>query len=191
MTEPEWLECSNLRQMLSFVRPQATFTKMLDFACAIDRLMPRGSEPEQRQEAFLGQTAVSPGPGPIACDWDHDYLIDSLLGEILRRARQGDDLLPGRQRELVRASCELLRDIFAPFHSVILIPYWLAANDTAVRKLAYFIHARQAFDQLPILADALEEAGCTEQAILDHLRSPGPHVRGCWAFDLCLALPLP
>jgi hypothetical protein len=37
------------------------------------------------------------------------------------------------------------------------------------------------------LADALEQAGCTERAILNHLRGPGPHVRGCWAVDLVLA----
>jgi hypothetical protein len=40
--------------------------------------------------------------------------------------------------------------------------------------------------RLKVLADALEEAGCTEQSILDHLRGPGPHVRGCWALDLAL-----
>jgi len=34
-----------------------------------------------------------------------------------------------------------------------------------------------------VLADALEEAGCAETALLDHLRAPGPHVRGCWALD--------
>jgi hypothetical protein len=39
---------------------------------------------------------------------------------------------------------------------------------------------------LAILADALEEAGCTDPSILGHLRSPGPHVRGCWALDLVL-----
>jgi hypothetical protein len=38
--------------------------------------------------------------------------------------------------------------------------------------------------RLSALADALEEAGCTEAAVLDHLRSPGPHVRGCWVVDL-------
>jgi hypothetical protein len=51
--------------------------------------------------------------------------------------------------------------------------------------------ARRAYDErdfvaLPILADALEEAGCTEQALLDHLRRPGPHVRGCVALDAIL-----
>jgi len=40
--------------------------------------------------------------------------------------------------------------------------------------------------RLPVLADALEEAGCTDQTILDHLRGPGPHGRGCWVIDLLL-----
>ncbi|MBY0230451.1 MAG: hypothetical protein K2W96_14295 [Gemmataceae bacterium] len=40
--------------------------------------------------------------------------------------------------------------------------------------------------RLAVLPDALEEAGCTDEAILSHLRSPGPHVRGCWALDLIL-----
>lgn len=40
--------------------------------------------------------------------------------------------------------------------------------------------------RLVVLADALEEAGCTEEALLRHMRSPGPHVRGCWAVDLIL-----
>jgi hypothetical protein len=38
----------------------------------------------------------------------------------------------------------------------------------------------------PILADAMEEAGCTDAAILDHCRGPGPHARGCWLLDLIL-----
>jgi hypothetical protein len=40
--------------------------------------------------------------------------------------------------------------------------------------------------RLAVLSDALEEAGCTEAELLGHLRSPGPHVRGCWAVDLIL-----
>jgi len=39
---------------------------------------------------------------------------------------------------------------------------------------------------MPILADALEDAGCTDAAILEHCRGPGPHVRGCWVVDLIL-----
>jgi hypothetical protein len=41
--------------------------------------------------------------------------------------------------------------------------------------------------RLSLLADALEDAGCTDAALLGHLRGPGPHVRGCWALDLVLA----
>ena len=41
--------------------------------------------------------------------------------------------------------------------------------------------------RLGVLSDALEEAGCTDEALLGHLRGAGPHVRGCWALDLVLA----
>ena len=40
--------------------------------------------------------------------------------------------------------------------------------------------------RLAVLSDALEEAGCAEARLLDHLRGPSPHVRGCWAVDLLL-----
>ena len=42
------------------------------------------------------------------------------------------------------------------------------------------------FDAMPILADALEEAGCCDEQILNHCRSGGPHLRGCWVIDLIL-----
>jgi hypothetical protein len=48
------------------------------------------------------------------------------------------------------------------------------------------MYEERAFDRLPILADALEEAGCAEADLLAHLRGPAPHVRGCWALDLLL-----
>jgi hypothetical protein len=55
-----------------------------------------------------------------------------------------------------------------------------------VARLARGIYDDRAFDRLPILADALEDAGCHDTAILDHCRQPGPHVRGCWVVDLLL-----
>ncbi len=49
---------------------------------------------------------------------------------------------------------------------------------------AHGIYDERAFDEMPFLADALDEAGCTDPALLEHMRGPGPHVRGCWAIDL-------
>jgi hypothetical protein len=59
-------------------------------------------------------------------------------------------------------------------------------RDGAATNLAQIIYESFAFDRLPHLADALEHAGCTDAELLGHLRSPGPHVRGCWAVDLVL-----
>jgi hypothetical protein len=81
----------------------------------------------------------------------------------------------------------LLRCIFGnPFHPVALNAAWLAWDYGTVRKIARAIYYDRAFDRLPILADALEDAGCTDKAILDHCRQPGEHERGCWVVDLLL-----
>jgi hypothetical protein len=80
---------------------------------------------------------------------------------------------------------KLLRDIFGnPFHTVTLSPDW--RTDTAVALARQMYEARD-FSALPILADALQDAGCHTAEILDHCRGPGPHVRGCWVVDLVLA----
>jgi hypothetical protein len=61
---------------------------------------------------------------------------------------------------------------------------WLSWNDHTVPKIAQAIYEERAFDRMPILADALEEADCTNQEILNHCREPGLHARGCWVIDL-------
>jgi hypothetical protein len=92
----------------------------------------------------------------------------------------------GHDREAL-PQLDLLRDIFGnPSRSVPVDPSWLAWNDRTVLKLAQAIYAEQAFDGLPILADALEEAGCVSSDLLAHCRSAGPHVRGCWVVDCLL-----
>jgi hypothetical protein len=60
---------------------------------------------------------------------------------------------------------------------------WLTPT---VVSLAEGIYADRAFDRLPILADALQDAGCDNADVLDHCRGPGPHARGCWVIDLVL-----
>jgi hypothetical protein len=59
-------------------------------------------------------------------------------------------------------------------------------NNAAIPKLAQPIYDERAFDRLPLLADALVAAGCTNEEILAHCRSGGEHVRGCWVVDLIL-----
>ena len=63
---------------------------------------------------------------------------------------------------------------------------WLRRNQGTVARLARGILQERAFDGLPVLADALEEAGCQDQAILNHCRNPGPHTKECWVLDLLL-----
>jgi hypothetical protein len=82
---------------------------------------------------------------------------------------------------------DLVREIFGnPFRPAVIEPAWLAWGDGIAGQLAQGIYEDRAFDRLPILADALIDAGCRDDALLDHLRSSGPHVRGCWALDLVL-----
>jgi hypothetical protein len=81
----------------------------------------------------------------------------------------------------------ILHCIFGnPFRPVPLSPAWLVWNDGTIPKLAQAIYDERRFQDLPILADALEEAGCNDADILTHCRSEGPHVRGCWLLDLLL-----
>jgi hypothetical protein len=91
--------------------------------------------------------------------------------------------------DVVKRSVLLLRDIFGslPFHPGNIARDVLAWNDDTVRVIAKGIYDDRAFDRLPVLADALEEAGCTDQDILGHCRQPGEHVRGCWVVDLILS----
>jgi hypothetical protein len=63
---------------------------------------------------------------------------------------------------------------------------WLTWDGGTVVRLAQAVSDEGAFDRLPVLADALEEAGCTDRSILDHCRQPGGHARGCWVVDLIL-----
>jgi hypothetical protein len=81
----------------------------------------------------------------------------------------------------------VVRDIFGnPFRSVAVDPAWLSWNDDTVSKIARSMYEEGRFDKAPVLADALEEAGCNEAALLAHCRQPGPHARGCWVVDRLL-----
>jgi hypothetical protein len=78
----------------------------------------------------------------------------------------------------------IMRDVVGnPFRPVSFSPEW--RTDTAV-SLARTMYESRDFSAMPILADALQDAGCDDVTILEHCRGPGPHVRGCWVVDLVL-----
>jgi hypothetical protein len=84
-----------------------------------------------------------------------------------------------------RGQVALLLDVFGnPFRPSLLPAAVRAWNDGTVGKLAQSLYNERAYDRLGVLADALTDAGCADDVLLSHLRSAGPHVRGCWALDL-------
>jgi hypothetical protein len=84
----------------------------------------------------------------------------------------------------VRLLCNLLRDVFGnPFRPAAFSPDWRTDTTVALARTMY--DARE-FSAMPILADALQDAGCDNEEILSHCRGAGPHVRGCWVVDLVL-----
>jgi hypothetical protein len=82
------------------------------------------------------------------------------------------------------AQVALPRDIVGnPFQFVTVHLEWLLWQDRLVPRLARSLYDERRFTDLPIVADALEDAGCDDPTLLGHLRAPGLHVRGCWAVD--------
>jgi hypothetical protein len=89
----------------------------------------------------------------------------------------------------LRHQASFALDIFGnPFRAVAISPSIMAWNSGTIPKLAQVIYAERRFADLPLLADALEEAGCDNADILAHCRAGGEHVRGCWVLDLVRAV---
>jgi hypothetical protein len=106
-----------------------------------------------------------------------------------RRAGESAEGMSRRRQKLFREEfarqAELFREVFGnPFRTVSFSAEWRTSD---VLLLAQGIYAERAFDRMPILADALQDAGCDNTDLLGHLRDANAtHVRGCWALDLVL-----
>jgi hypothetical protein len=82
---------------------------------------------------------------------------------------------------------DLLRCLMGnPFRPLSMAPAIVAWQQGTVVKVASAIYEDRRWEDMPLLGDALEEAGCTDQAVLDHCRGPGPHARGCFVVDALL-----
>lgn len=116
-----------------------------------------------------------------AAHWSASAVGDGPMREV--RVIRPADRPPEYFAELA-AQTVLFRDIVGnPFAPCGLEPEWL--TDTVV-GVAKSIYDEYTFDRLPILADALQDAGCESDDILGHCRSAREHIRGCWVVDLLL-----
>jgi hypothetical protein len=117
----------------------------------------------------------------LVCPLDSDP--EAILDGIDAALRCDPERAERADREAAHQA-ELLRDIYGnPFRPVAFSPVW--RTDTALALGRQMYEARD-LGAMPILADALQDAGCDRADILDHCRGPGPHVRGCWVVDLLL-----
>ncbi len=95
-----------------------------------------------------------------------------------------DEHIQQQIAEVTARTCDLVREVFGnPFHPPVIDPAWLQWNHGAVYHIAERIAASGDFTDLPVLGDALEDAGCGNEELLRHCREPHRHVPGCWALD--------
>jgi hypothetical protein len=211
MTEQEWLACTDPLLMLDFLRSKASDRKLRLYACAECRRVWSWFDQDEAGRHCIevaeryadGQAStkelVRANKAIVKRGWltVAVYATEQDAGYGAWAVAHGivDSRIQCVESEEVDATAtaermiqsRLIRDIFDnPFHPVTLNSAWLAWNGGTVVKMAQAIYDDRGFDRLPVLADALEEAGCTNAVIPSHCRSQGPHVRGCWVIDLIL-----
>jgi hypothetical protein len=209
MTEQEWLACTISPRMFNAIWRQASNRKLRLVACArcrqwwkelVDDRSKKAVETAERFADYLADDQER----EMALEQAR-LVLEEMVAEqrfeeaaVARIARVAAELakhaLADREEAFYIAGervvhedpihCGVIREVFGnPFRPVTVDPAWRTSNVTAV---AQAIYDDRAFDRLPILADALEDAGCDNADILNHCRQPGVHVRGCWVVDLML-----
>ncbi|OWK36546.1 hypothetical protein [Fimbriiglobus ruber] len=212
MTEAEWLASEDPKTMLDYVREKAGERKLRLFAAGCCIRVRSKTKWERTHQAILAAELYADGlmsaeevaaarqaahtqserPAGKASATDFQLCaaaMGALFGFIqdfwgVRIAQEGSLKVSDDYPAEWKAQSGLLRDIFGnPFRSVTFLSEWHTSN---VLALAQQMYESRDFSAMPILADALQDAGCYSADILDHCRGPGPHSRGCWALDLVL-----
>ncbi|MGL4551782.1 MAG: hypothetical protein ACRC33_11395 [Gemmataceae bacterium] len=165
------------------------------FLCACVRRMDRGDRGTFREAVELAERHADGLAGPDevrSMRFTYKYQFKHPAGMLLWPDENGGlDLV---QRGLAwleafdpsdagqAARLALWRDLTGG-EGVRFDPAWAAWEGGTVRRLAEAIDRGRDYVQMPILGDALEEAGCADGAVLGHCRGGGPHARGCWVLD--------
>jgi len=144
----------------------------------------RASQAVYREAREVPETSEGVAMFAVALSCETD--IDRVLSAVGMTARcEAYPVDTSRLADAHRQQVPLLIDIFGnPFRPITLDPSWLTST---VITLATGMYEEKAFDRMPILADALKDAGCDNEDILNHCRQLGEHTRGCWCVDLLLA----
>jgi hypothetical protein len=213
MTPDEWETATDPPEMVEAVRGLTSDRKLRLFAVGYCRQLgglisdPRSRRAVDVAERFADDSATA---AELVTAWEEVFDTDQTAADWAVLYAAGQQLLrSGRvlgsmawegawalsshasdmQSELVAAGItssdvtRLARCVFGnPFRPGAFDPRWRTAD---VLGLALGIYEDRAFDRLPLLADALMDAGCTDAEVLGHCRSEG-HVRGCWLIDLVL-----
>ena len=212
MTEAEWLTATDRVAVLAFLRDRVSERKLRLYLCAGCRavwwllVLKESRHAVEVAERYadgeatadeLGAAAYHaeadclpavPGGPPFVAAWLANFAANDLPFRPDSEGPHGFSRWCFRMitwmAEVRWPGSWLTHDIFGnPFRPVTVDPAWLTSD---VFALAAGIYADRAFDRLPILADALQDAGCDNADILNHCRSDGPHVRGCFVVDLLL-----
>lgn len=179
------------------------------FACACVRRLPSAARGGSGQaldlaERFADGAATAhelaaarvggrflPGHAAWAVCWppdeDAEAMADRAASWVLGCLGTSAHLVSYRREE--EAQARMLRDLAGPEGGPGPVdPAWLARDGGQVVRLARGIYEAKAFEQLPILGDALEDVGCADATVLAHCRHGKDHVRGCWVLDRLLGL---
>ncbi len=208
MTEEDWNKSNDVEKLVAFLRRRFGPRKLRLFGCACcrsvwdyfdDETVRRGVEcaercadgdvPADELKAVTAAVKVVVEATPMKM-----YLYQAVADLLEWKANHTTTLDVARRvgitahqatgtLETRGAQPGFLHDLFGPlpFRPV---PFDSAWGTSTVIALAHGIYAERAFDRMPILADALQDAGCDNDDILNHCRTPGVHVHGCWVVDL-------
>ena len=203
MTESEWQRCSEPHALLEFLKSggKPSDRKLRLFAVACSRRMWGWIDALGRAAVDVAENLADGLAGPeemraarLACQgaggraaWYAAASSPAIAARNAARSAQAGaaSVLLGSEADELLAQAKLVREIFGDrFGRLSVDSSWLTPG---VVKLTQAIYDYRAFDRMPELAAALEEAGCADEDILGHCRGPGPHVRGCWVVDLILS----